>query len=232
MTVWTWPKSVLAPRRAQPHLAERTLSGGASISGRTQVSATDAGIWTCSYDGFPVVTRDAVLTWRAIQAYLEGRLGEIDVPLFDYENAFAPYATGLDWAALLVPVPHSDGAYFSDGSGYVVGEIEDIVTASSAALRATSVTVTVNYGPTLQPGMIFEITHTSKGPRWYVVTSHEDDTGVMTFRPPLREAVGAGARMIFTNPKCRMRLAADSSMALALEMPRFGFPSVEFVESF
>lgn len=228
---WVWPIDALKPRSATPHLAERTLSGAASLTGQTQVSATDAGIWTCSYEGFPVVTRNRVIMWRALQAYLEGRLNVIDVPLYDYEVDFSPVATDLDWKALLTSVPHSDGAYFSDGSGYAIDEITDITTTASAALRATSVTVSVTYGPELQPGMIFELNHATKGPRWYMVKSYNSTTGALTFRPPLREAISSGDQLRFTNPKCRMRLSSDDAMLLKLDAPGHGFPNVSFVEA-
>ena len=229
---WVWPISVLEPQTTEIMLAPRTLAGSASLSGRTQVGATDAGVWTAKYTGFFVYGREQVITWRAIEAYLEGRLFEIDVPLYEYEFDFAPIEDGLDWRALLTSVPHSDGAYFSDGAGYSIGEITDIVASASAALRATSMTLTVTYGPTLQPGMIFELTHATKGPRWYQVRTFDADSGAVTFRPPLREAVASGDRLKFTRPKCRMRLTTDDAMRLQLQPGGpHGFPDVNFVEA-
>ena len=49
---WVWPISVLEPQTTEIMLAARTLAGTASLSGRTQVGATDAGVWTAKYTGF------------------------------------------------------------------------------------------------------------------------------------------------------------------------------------
>lgn len=55
-------------------------------------------------------------------------------------------------------------------------------------------------------------------------------TAQITFRPPLREAVPAGTNLEFDDPVCRMRLATDSEMDLPLDLGRFSFPTVNFVE--
>lgn len=227
---WTWPYKILRPKTATPHLAERTMAGSASISGRTQISITDSGAWFCDYKGFPVVDRQRVLLWRAVQAELEGRAYPINVPLYNFEVAFSPIALDLDWETLLTAVPHSDSAYFSDGGGYAIDELTDIVTSAAASLRATSIDITVTYGPTLQPGMIFEFRHPTKGSRWYLVKSYDSDTGILTFRPPLREAVSSGDKLRFTNPLCQMRLTSDDAMRLTLDTPGLGFPDVSFSE--
>lgn len=229
MTLY-WPTAVLRPQSVSaPFLAPRTLAGSASINGQTQVSATDAGVWVYSLTNIELFDRQRVLCWRAIEGLLEGRLTPINVPLYGYELGYAPYALDLDYATLLVPVPHSDTSYFSDGGGYV-GGIADINAVGSAALRATSMTVTVTYGPTLQSGMIFSIDHATKGPRWYKVRTYDSSTGAMTFRPPLREAIVAGTRLEFDRPTCRMRLASDAEMTLDLDYNTIGYPSVSFVE--
>lgn len=225
-----WPRGVLTPQGGKPpFLMTRTIAGGTSISGRTQIGATDAGIWAYDLAGIPVVDRDTVLTWRAIAVLLEGRLRSIDVPLEGFEGMFAPYAQGLNYGALLAEVPHDDESWFDDGAGYV-GGIADVTLAAGAALRATSATVTIGYAPTLQPGQIFSIDHATKGPRWYQVRSFDADTSALTFRPPLREAATAGDRLDFDRPTCRMRLASDDAMATSIRQPVQSFPSVSFVE--
>lgn len=229
MTLY-WPTSVLKPQSVSaPFLAPRTLAGSASLNGQTQVSATDAGVWVFELNNIPIFDRNKVLCWRAIEGLLEGRLNPINVPLYSYELDYAPYATDLDYASLLLPVPHSDDAYFSDTGGYI-GGIADIKTTTSAALRAVSLTVSVTYAPTLQSGMIFSIDHPIKGSRWYKVRTYDSDTGIMTFRPPLREAVAADTFLEFDRPICRMRLTDDNAMMLPLQAPAYGFTSLSFVE--
>lgn len=227
-----WPIGVLRPKEStRPHLGPRSMAGAAALSGAAQVTASDAGRWFYSLRGFPVVTRAKLLCWEAIEAYLDGALNEIDVPLHDHEIQYSPIATDLDWQTLLTAVPHSDDAFFSDGSGYAIGELTDIVASAAAALRATSMTVTVTYGPELHPGQIFELTHATRGPRWYKVRTYDSATGALTFRPPLREAVASGERLKFTNPKCRMRLTSDDAMMLSQDTALHAFPDVSFVEA-
>lgn len=225
-----WPRGILTPQGGKPpFLMTRTMAGATAISGRTQIAATDAGVWMYELAGVPVLDRETVLTWRAIAVLLEGRLRSIDVPLEAYEGMFAPYADGLAFHALLAEVPHDDESYFDDGTGYV-GGIADVTLAADASLRATSAAVTIGYAPTLQPGQIFSIDHTTKGPRWYQVRGWDEDSGTLTFRPPLREAASSGDRLEFDRPTCRMRLASDDAMATDIRPPVQSFPTVSFVE--
>lgn len=225
-----WPRGVLTPQGGKPpFLMTRTMAGSTSITGRTQIGATDAGVWVYELAGIPVNDRASVLTWRAIAVLLEGRLRSIDVPLEAYEGLFAPYAEGLYFPPLLAAVPHDDESYFDDGAGYV-GGIADVTLAADAAARATSATVTIGYAPTLQPGQMFSIDHATKGPRWYQVRSFDSDTGALTFRPTLREAASAGDRLDFDRPTCRMRLVSDDAMATDIRPPIDAFPSIAFVE--
>ena len=76
-----WPCDVLRPKNVAFDIAPRTLAAPASISGVTQVVATDAGIWKATYGDIGVRKRDQVLMFRAISTLLEGRLGSILVPL-------------------------------------------------------------------------------------------------------------------------------------------------------
>ena len=225
-----WPTELLsAQANRPPFLAVRTMAGATSINGRTQIAATDAGIWVYELGGIAVTDRDTLLTWRAIAVLLEGRLRAIDVPVEGYEGLAAPYEDGLNWPALLAPVPHDDDSFHDDGAGYA-GWIADVTLAADAALRATSITVTVGYAPTLQPGQLFSVDHAVKGPRWYQVRTWDADTNTLTFRPPLREAATSGDRLEFDRPTCRMRLASDDAMAMALRPPVVSLPTVRFVE--
>ncbi|AZO04588.1 hypothetical protein [Mesorhizobium sp. M2A.F.Ca.ET.043.02.1.1] len=216
-----WPCEVLVPRDVAFDLAPRSLAGPASVNGATQVVSSDAGIWKATYSSIVVNNRNAVLAHRAISTLLEGRLGSILVPLC---RGYQPVPDGAVAAGLYDQVPHSDDALFDDGTGYV-GEVIDVVAAAPAALRATTMTVTVGYAGAIQPGQ-----HFSLGERLYRIRTFDQKTGTMTFRPPLREPVLSGDRLEFDDPVCRMRLASDDSMDLQLSLRRFGTPTVQFVE--
>jgi len=201
-------------------LKPRTLSAPPSVSGVAQVVASDAGIWSVTLGNVIISKREAVLAWRAVANLLEGRLGTILVPIC---RGYQPVPSGAD--GLYEAVPHSDDAFFSDDSGYV-GRVIDVVTVGGWAARAVSGFVQVNYAGTIEPGM-----HFSVDGRLYRVRTFDTDTGAITFRPPLREAVPSGTNLEFDDPVCLMRLASDDGMSLDLSMRRFATPSVEFIEA-
>lgn len=216
-----WPISRLRAQNVAFDIMPRTLAGPSSVSGYTQVVSSDAGIWKATLGGIIVKSRAEVLAFRAIANLLEGRLGTILIPLC---RAYQPVPAGAVAAGLYEEVPHSDDSLFDDDTGYV-GTVIDVVAAAPAAVRAVSMTVTVNYAGDIESGQ-----HFSLGERLYRVRTFDADTGAMTFRPPLREAVVAGDRLEFDNPICRMRLASDSEMNLDLSLRRFANPTVNFIE--
>lgn len=223
MATIRWPDTVLSPRGISVDIAPRSLSGPASISGAVQVVASDAGIWKVTFEGIPVVNEQKVKAWRGVAGLLEGRLNPIVVPISRF------YQPG--WVendnSLTDPAPHSDDAFFSDGSGYV-GSVNDVRLAGSVAVRATTANVVINYGGPLEPGQ-----HFSLGERLYRirrVTMTSGTTATITFRPPLREAASLGDRLELDDPVVRVKLANDDAMDLALDYNRWGFTSLSFVE--
>jgi hypothetical protein len=216
-----WPVGVLRPQNVAFDIAPRSLAGPASVSGKTQVVSSDAGIWKATFGNLVIRDRDAVLAHRALSALLEGRLGTILIPLC---RGYQPVPAGAEDAGLYDPVPHGDGTPFGDDSEYHGGVI-DVTAAADAPVRAVSMTVTVDVAGDIQSGQHFSI-----GERLYRVRSFATDTGILTFRPPLRELVPAGARLEFDDPVCRMRLASDDAMDLELSLRRFGSPTVNFIE--
>jgi hypothetical protein len=222
MTAIRWPCELLRPQNVSFDIDSRSLAGPASVSGATQVVASEAGIWKATYGNIIVKSRAAVLTHRAIAALLEGRLGSILVPLC---KAYGPSSGAVVDQGYFAQVPHSDDAFFDDGTGYV-GSLTNVVLAANAAVRATTLNVTVTYAADdIQPGM-----HFSLGERLYRVRTFDASTGTMTIRPPLREPATAGDQLEFDDPVCRMRLLQDDGMDLELALRRFGNPTVQFVE--
>ena len=215
-----WPRKILQPQQPRPHyLSHMNISGPVSNAGLSDVISGDAGFWRCTYASIIVTTRDRVITWRGIAAKLQGRLNPILVP---YCGAYQPLVGSPS-----APVPHDDGSFFDDGTGYV-GSRTQVVLTADVAKRAVSCTVDVIAADTLQPGQVFSL-----GERLYQITDVVDLTGTLkqlSFMPPAREAVTADTELEFTNPVCRMRLASDDAMALDLDMNKRGFPSVDFVE--
>lgn len=221
MATLRWPLDVLSPRAPQIDIAPRSLAGPASVSGKSQVVSSDAGIWKIVYTGFPVVDEQRVLAWRGISTLLEGRLNPILVPITRF---YQPVPAGAEEGGLYETVPHDDATPFEDGSEYQGGVI-DVVAAAPVPVRAVSMAVNITVAGLIQPGQHFSVEE-----RLYRVRTFDPDAGELTFRPPLREAIEDGARLEFDDPVCRMRLATDSEMDLPLDYGRWGFPSVNFIE--
>lgn len=210
-----WPRSVLPSQEPMFHLAPMNVSGPVSRSQASDIISGDAGLWIATLGNVVVTTRDRVLTWQALAARLRGRRSPIVVPLC---RTYQPVVAGYDKTA----VPHSDGTFFSDGTGYV-GAGTDVRTTEDLPARAVSATVVINYAGAILPGAKF-----SFGKRLYEVESVTGNT--IMWMPPLREPVPAGTELNFTAPQCQMRLATDNEMMLPLDAGRRGIKSVSFVE--
>ncbi|MBY5863267.1 hypothetical protein [Rhizobium leguminosarum] len=216
-----WPRKLLPPQMPRPHyLSHMNISGPVSQTGVSDVISGDAGFWRATYGSVIVTTRDRVITWRAIAAKLQGRLNPILVP---YCSSYQPIVQGLS----IEPVPHDDGSFFDDGTGYIGSKTQVLLTAD-LSFRAVFCTVDVVVADTIQPGQVFSL-----GERLYQVTDVIDLGGTIkqiSFMPPAREAVAADSELEFTNPVCRMRLATDDAMAIDLDLNKRGLPSVDFIE--
>jgi hypothetical protein len=211
-----WPP-LLTPRSIEFTFDSRSRSGGVSINGLEQLVASGGGVWRARLISIPVVTETKRRVWRAIQAQTQGRAKEVLVPVFC-----------IDQPEMIGGIPHSDGTFFSDGSGYSQGSISAELT-EDAPLRATQITLNVA-GSSIDPGHYFEI---GNGRLHTISALVEEDGDEKTFDiwPPLREAATAGSSANFSDPKCRMRLATDDAMKAEFELGRFAFPTVEFIEA-
>lgn len=216
-----WPKKALPIERCSFNLAHRNLRGPSSISGITQTVSSDAAIWHASLGPVFLDRVERRRLWSALGVIMEGGLVPILVPIYSLDRPLPPEAEGL---GLYDPVPYGDGSLFSDGTGYV-NRVIDVVCAEDAARRAVRMKVTVNYAAAIEPGM-----HFSVGERLYRIRTFDPDTGEMTFRPTLREAVAAGTDLEFDQPVCRMKLLQDGGMDME-ETATVSMPTVTFIEA-
>lgn len=200
MTI-AWPYSLLPAIEERARLQGVSMSGGQSAGGTSQaIRLGGGGLWVIE-QAFVAHGREGMKAARALDGLLDGGATEVIVSLT--EDQYWP--AGLE----VTEVPFSDEAEFSDGSGFATIPPGGITTAS-AALRATTLSVTALSGD-IEGGERFSIIHTTKGKRLYKVVSVGD--GAITIRPPLREAVAAGVDLDFLTPGCVCRLAnADDFM--------------------
>jgi hypothetical protein len=219
-----WPIDALAPRDVAFDIASRSIRAPATISGFSQVVASDAGIWKATLANIRVHGRENVLAFRAIANLLEGQANPILIPLC---RGYQPIPEGAVEAGLYDEFPHDDGSFFDDDTGYI-GQVINVTAAGPASARAVSLPVTITYAGTIEPGQHFSI-----GERLYrvrTVTYAGVSSATITFRPPLREAVESGEPLNFDNPVCRMRLASDQEMDLMLQLRKSSSPTVNFIE--
>lgn len=222
-----WPVGVLTPTTVNFDMAPRTIAGPSAASGFTQVVSSSASLWKAGFSKIIIAKEQHTLAWRAIAAMLEGRVGAILVPLC---RGYQPKPDGAESAGLWNPVPHSDGSFFSDDTGYV-SRVIDVQLSGAVVAGATTASITINVAGDVQPGQ-----HFSLGERLYRLkgvtdtTSGSVRTADIKFWPPAREAASAGDNLEFDDPVCRMRLATDDAMDLSLEMRRFATPTVQFLE--
>jgi hypothetical protein len=224
-----WPPLLDRDRRLVWALAAGTASGGRTISGAEPKARLDGGgVWIAGMGDVQVSSADQVRCWEALSAVLDG--GATPVVMTCRRERFTPWPGSVTDP---YEATHSDDAPFSDGSVYV----SDVVLASvyeAAALRATTLKIAIAAGAALRGGEYFSIEHETFSHRMYKIGGVVEGSGYteLTIRPPLREAVAAGTRVEFDNPKCVMQLATPDAMDLPLDMRFHGQASPKFVESF
>lgn len=224
-----WP-AILAPRSASWMLENASRSGGASITGAEQVTISAASRWRASMT-IPLVREEWIVSYRAMMAALDGRAGEVEVPVFD---VFVPRdANGRRLSPIpAAPLANLDGGLLlHDTSALGQTNYTHATLAANAALRATRITLTAAPSWTVpRPGQYFGI-----GARLYIARAvyraTETDPWTVDFRPGLRAAAIAGDRVILDRPVCTMRLASDDTGALELEFSRYGQATLEMVEA-
>lgn len=229
----TFPTSTFAFDEQEIDIERRTISGGTSISGEEDVIETDGGGRVfAEFASGPLLERETVLAWRAIKTRFDGGTESIIVPFCDpLHQPFGEAGSDpFDSATYGHQVPHSDDAPFADDSLYVGGEPTASARAA-AALRATTIELNTSFNRDLVGGEWFSIEHPVKGWRAYRIATivSQSPGAVVTFRPPLREAVEAGEIIDFANPRCLMRI--DGRPDARLELGRYGEAAIRFVEA-
>ncbi len=220
--------SLLIPVEVMFRIKPMLITGPTNFSGRKQMVASDAGYWIGTMSDFPIVTTEQILEWRGIIADLQGGLEDIVISPFDHLRA--PVHGGLP--PIMTGIPHSDGSLFSDGSGYSQSTIK-VTAQANLGLRATSAVLAIEEAGPLKRGMYFSV-YNGMRPSMHVLTKPpevEGDTVTVRFLPPLRGPVSAGDEVDFADPKLVMNLASPDVGELALNMGRWGRPSIELQES-
>lgn len=220
-----WPADIY-PRNISFSIQNVSRSGGAATNGQEQIVASGAGRWAAQLSGIPIKNDDAILAWRAFHIGLRGRAGTVLVPAFDWFRANWPVdAYGRTLDPTFTRRKRLDGTQFEDPEIPPQSQV-NATFAAAAARRSTTVQITVSQGSAIRAGQYF-----SPAPgRLHLITAIVNAT-TFSIMPPLRDAVTMGQAVDFTRPTCEMRLTSDDEGRLDLEVARWGFVDLNFVES-
>lgn len=206
--IW-WPYDILPPRRVTVEPVYATMGGGRSLTAIEQIIASDAGFWSISYEDIPLVSGSQKKMWRALSAWLEGRLNPIFVATYDTDTNPWPLVNGLPYTPNGHGLPHSDETLFSDTTGYDQPIIAATVNGN-VSLGATSMVINLSYGEPLEPGQHFSVD--DRLFRIKRITATVGALYTVTVWPPARQAITAGETAEFDRPRCKARLATDTEM--------------------
>jgi hypothetical protein len=228
-----WPDG-LKPVSFGFSLIDFDRSGGAGLGGNEQWVFSPGARWSAKMR-LQIVDDAGVLTVRALRAKLKGKANAAILPNFDGRRASWP----IEAATGRVITPRVGklltGTLGLEGTTY---EGPDIPTPSQvlatvqtdAALHATTIEINLTQGGPLLEGQQFSIAGQI---RMYEIATIDSVAGSVTtvsFQPPLRTAVTAGAAVNFTRPTCLMRCMNLDEQSGQFESFTFATLNLEFVE--
>jgi hypothetical protein len=215
------------PKSEDLRVVGSEIDGGTSLSGISDPIQTDGGgFWQfdssdMSFGGRQQDRRDDTLDWRAITALFAGGR-QVAVSLCDV--AHAPI-NGLS------RLPGTRGHATNTGS---VASVLAVVNGQTAGLNATILDIAITSERPLRHGMRFGYTGAGGwGPRaaeiLYQGVQPISGGFRVTFQPPIRGGIAAGAALDFNEPQLVMRRVSAPSNATSMGL--FGSGSIQLVES-
>ncbi|SCW61854.1 hypothetical protein SAMN02927924_01703 [Sphingobium faniae] len=218
MTIFDWPATLL-PRHISIRPPRKTAGLTTSLTEFTQAVPVIRPPFGLTME-FDAIFGSDVLAWRALIALLEGRANAVRVPLFDlwYRASDTQIGGGI--------VSHSDGAYFSDGAGYLTNDLSQVLVTGVQGQRH----ITADFGPygrLLEAGLYFGL-----GDHPYIATGVTWNGTVATIRcsPTLR--IDYSNQQLRLKPDMIARLTNDDGGELMLRNLRHGTPTLELEETF
>ena len=211
-TIINWPYPIYSGEVGL-NLSTLTRSSSNSLSGFSQVIGTGVSRWNFTMD-FNTIHTQLIPMYRATLAKADGRIGIFRIPVRDRFQP-KPDADGLPGRTRLF---HSNGVPFSSGAGYQRMGVPIRASVEAGKNRFAASDTVLSF---LYPGMFFGL-----GDDLHVCVARE--AGEIVFKPSARRV--HINRQISLRPVLIARLIDDGSGALALEMGRWGRPSIQFIE--
>ena len=203
---------------------------------------------TIGFSGGPMVTasyEDCDLHYPEQHEYLNwvaarcnGSFRFVNVPLMtDWAGPF-PLVNGVP-TPIISGIPHSDGALFSDGSGYsqatAYGEVVEAASYGAGVIKLRM----IGAARALRHADWFSFKHPTKGWRatryWEVRdidNSQQNPVYTLAIEVPLRESIVVGERVEFARPRCVMKFPAGFTLPWQAEGYWLSKPTLRFTEAF
>lgn len=218
-----WPRNLLVPRACKANVVPFTRSGGRSLGGVRPSVRTDLGFWNVELQDVMISNRRQQRTFEAIKGLVSGSAGRVAVPI--YAPKRAPYVNGTSAAPIVMP--HSDGSFFNDGSGYQQGAISAL-SVGTTPIGSTSIRIRMVQGDADVVGTLFSYNHALYS--IHQVTDVDGDVQTVRITPTVREFIPSGADLQFDEPTCLCNIAEDSGMDDGENFEGYQLVTVSFVE--
>jgi hypothetical protein len=230
----TFSRSMLPPYGFSVSVQANAVEYPRALSGRAAANDFTAGGYVMAeFQQIPVVTPAQFRYWNRIaRKYSGGRAGII-VPIINDDLLPDGVPAGTSG------ISHSDGALFSDGSGYAQDSISGSLVGDHI-LNAGTLTFEFFGDAELTGGEWFSIRHPTKNWRAYSIWTIDDTEDVsgggtlytVGIQPPLREATAGGTDLDFVRPRFLGQMGPDTTLQTVFDASDLSRGSVSFVERF
>lgn len=223
------------------NLIDGVVSSTGSLSGAQQfLSAPGGGLWGCELRGIDLsspdlhpVSGDGARMFRGIKGALKN--GVMPAVVYRNDAMLPPFPLDAHGRPIMsyAPLPHSDGSYFTDGTGHTQPVIVSYAVGAHD-INATQVRIRFDVGSALRGGESFSVWTPAQGWRLYDIIGVEEDDGefVCAITPWLRDGFSDGTPIEFDRPRCTMRLAEPKAMDFEFSVNPAPVPDAAFVEYF
>lgn len=235
----TLEANLLGPASVSVDVVGSSIDGGRNGVGESQsIEMSGGGLLTATYTDCKIVSKEQLEYINYLGARLNGGFRYINVPIIT--DWFGPFPTlgGLP-SPFVTGIPHSDGSFFADGSGYSQATVWGEVLAAASGNAGLLIMRVYGLSRPLRMSDWFSIYHTTKGwraYRYWEVQSAVDGAGytdyTLALAPPLREAVSVGDRVEFARPRFVGKFKADFTLPSVVEAFFVTQQTIQFSEAF
>ncbi|RKD68968.1 hypothetical protein [Rhizobium sp. WW_1] len=236
----TVPILYLRPTKASFDVVGSGISGGTNSFGEEiSIEIGGGGRVTATYERCVLqgddMERHEVINWLGARG--NGGFRFFNVPIIN--DGIGPFPIiGGKQRPIVDHIPHSDGSFFSDDSGYSQASVYAVVTANAGAGAGIIEMQVLGGARPLRWSDWFSIYHPIKGWRayryWEVqsVSFDEDPIYRLAIGPALREAITVGTRVELARPMCVMKLPKGFTLPWDYEAWYQSRPTLQFTEAF